>query len=182
MNITKIWNEHGFNILVGLCITFILVVGLYNIFKKTNGTWDKNYTYNPLYKKQPEPSSTYIHQNNVNKTSKGEQECRRVLEKIFNKPFPNYRPEFMKNEITKSNLELDCYCDELKLAVEYNGIQHYKYLPYFHSNKDKFRTQQYRDYIKRDLCKKNGITLIEVPYTVKINEIENYIKNALKKI
>ena len=179
MSINKIWNEHGFNILLGICLTFILVVGLYNIFKKKTGTWDKKY----IYKQQTSP---VVNKSNFNPRenkveSKGEKECRRVLEKIFNKPFPNHRPNFMKNEITNSNLELDCYCDELKLAVEYNGIQHYKYIPYFHSNKDKFRNQQYRDYIKRNLCEKNGITLIEVPYTVKINDIEKYLITALKK-
>jgi hypothetical protein len=69
----------------------------------------------------------------------------------------------------------------LKLACEYNGAQHYKYIPYFHKTKDSFHNQKYRDYMKRDLCNKNGITLIEVPYTVKIEHIENYIIDKLLK-
>jgi len=88
--------------------------------------------------------------------SKGEQECRYFLQKTFNKPFVNTRPSFLRNPVTGRNLELDCYNSELKLALEYNGKQHYKYLSYFHKNKQDFWNQKYRDYIKKRLCKDNG--------------------------
>ena len=69
----------------------------------------------------------------------------------------------------------------MKLAFEYQGQQHYKYIPYFHKNKEAFQNQKYRDYMKRNMCKDNGITLIEVPYDVKHHEIENYIGKELVK-
>jgi hypothetical protein len=81
---------------------------------------------------------------------------------------------------TDNNLELDCYNEELKIAVEYNGIQHYKYIPFFHKNKEAFQNQKYRDYMKREICEKNGIKLIEVPNTVKIENIESYLREKLK--
>ncbi len=34
------------------------------------------------------------------------------------------------------NLEIDCYSPKLKLGVEYNGAQHYKFIPHFHKNKE----------------------------------------------
>ena len=68
------------------------------------------------------------------KYSKGETECRKVLEKLFRKTFPNERPDFMFNSNTNHNLELDMYNRDLRLACEYNGIQHSKYIPYFHRN------------------------------------------------
>ena len=186
MTIADLWDEHGFNICVTVCISFILIIGLYNIFNKKEGTWSNKYSYTP---DRVLTSSTYKNKYNQNNepttpstfaTSKGEIECRRVLEHFFpSYKFPNFRPSFMKNEITKSNLELDCYCDELKLAVEYSGKQHYEYMPYFHANKDQFRTQQYRDLMKRDLCEKNGVILIEVPYTVKIKDIESFLYKSL---
>jgi hypothetical protein len=116
--------------------------------------------------------------------SKGESECRRVLQKIFNKPFNSVRPDFLRNPVTGNNhnLELDCYDPELKLAVEYNGEQHYKYIPYFHKNKEAFHNQKYRDLIKRQMCRDNGVHLIEVPNTVKVGQIEQYLLNKLRNI
>ena len=42
-------------------------------------------------------------------------------------------------------------------------------------------TQKYRDDMKRRMCIENNIILIEVPYTVKNENIENYLKKELKK-
>lgn len=113
--------------------------------------------------------------------SKGEQECRRVIEEITQKPFTKHRPDFLKNEITGKNLELDCYNDELKLAIEYNGIQHYEYTPVFHKNRDSFYNTKYRDKMKASLCHENGVKLIVVPYTVKLQDIKRYIQDHLYK-
>ncbi|MGL4471046.1 MAG: hypothetical protein ACRCT3_12800 [Aeromonas hydrophila] len=113
--------------------------------------------------------------------SKGETECRRAVEHITRKTFPKARPNFMLNGVSGHNLELDCYNDELKVAVEYNGEQHYKYIPYFHTSKDAFYNLKYRDDMKQRLCDQNGIVLITVPYTVKHEDIERYIKDRLPR-
>lgn len=116
--------------------------------------------------------------NNIKKNeSKGENRCRVFLEKYFNKPFTKERPDFLKNVITGSNLELDCFNKELGLAVEYNGKQHYEYTPHFHKTKDSFLNQKYRDNLKRQLCIKNNIVLIEVDYKTK--NIESFLKTKL---
>ena len=75
------------------------------------------------------------------------------------------------NQNTKYSLELDFYNDELKIAVEYNGVQHYIFSPYFHKNKDDFEKQQKRDLLKNDLCNKKGIKLITIHY-----DLNNYEK------
>ena len=106
--------------------------------------------------------------------SKGEIECRRVLQKIFDRPFNKDRPAFLNNPVTGGiyNLELDCYDVELKIAVEYNGRQHYEYVKFFHKNKEHFLNQKYRDDMKRRMCIENNVLLIEIPYTTKIADIE----------
>ncbi|QHR78525.1 core protein 5 [Lymphocystis disease virus 4] len=111
------------------------------------------------------------------KISKGELICKQTVEKLTGKLFVKTRPGFLLNKVTGRNLELDCYNAELKLAVEYNGEQHYKYKPFFHKTMGDFRELRYRDLLKRIMCKEAGITLITVPYTVK--DIEGYLRNNL---
>jgi hypothetical protein len=111
--------------------------------------------------------------------SKGEHECRRVLEYLFGMEFPKTRPSFLKNSVTGRNLELDCSNEYLKLAVEYQGIQHREYSPFFHKTKEAFWNQKYRDDMTRRLCEENGWTLIEVPDTLETGEIEQYLRRKL---
>jgi hypothetical protein len=178
--IKELWEEKGFEILFGLCIAFIIIYGLYRLITKKRGTYSKSYYYN-----KPNSNHESVYESpkkQIVKESKGEVECRRVLNKIFNKPFFKARPDFLNNPVTggQFNLELDCYEPSLNLAVEYNGIQHYQYNKFFHRNKEHFLNQKYRDDMKRRICKDRGIILIEVPYTVKIADIENYLVNKLK--
>ena len=72
-------------------------------------------------------------------------------------------------------LELDIYVPELKLAVEVDGENHSKYLAWFHKTHENFEKQQKSDILKTALCKKNGVKLIRVPYTVPTAELEKYI-------
>ena len=120
------------------------------------------------------------HQSEYTYISKGESECRRVLEDHYKKPFPSVRPSWLKNSVTGRNLELDCFNEELGIAVEYNGQQHYKYSPKFHRyNRLNFQCQLYRDRETIRLTKKKGVILIVVPYTVPFDEIKTFILTRL---
>lgn len=176
--ISDVWNEYGLEILFILSVLLILFGALFRFGKK--GSYSKIY-YNPLddlknLNKAPPPP---LH----SKESQGEKICRNYLERRFGKRFTKARPNFLRNPVTGGdfNLELDCFCPELGLALEYNGAQHYKYIPYFHKNKEAFLNQKYRDEMKRTKCKQSGVKLIEVPFTVKPNELEDYIENELVK-
>lgn len=59
--------------------------------------------------------------------------CKKTIEKITKKEFFKVRPTFLKNPETNRNLELDLYNEELKLAIEFNGYQHYNFSPKFHN-------------------------------------------------
>ena len=150
---------------------------MYRKITGEKGTWSNKYYYDGK-------KYTRMRLFNKPKDSKGEIETKRVLEKIFNKPFEKIRPAFLNNPVTGGihNLEIDCYNDELKLGVEYNGVQHYKYTPFFHKNKEAFHNQKYRDELKRRMCKDNGICLIEVPHTVQHEDIEKFLKQELYKV
>jgi hypothetical protein len=86
--------------------------------------------------------------------SKLEIKAKFILENIFRRPFVKIRPDFLRNDVTGYNLEIDLYNEDLRLGVEINGDQHYKFIPFFHRNKDAFRSQQYRDEMKKVKCKK----------------------------
>jgi hypothetical protein len=64
----------------------------------------------------------------------------------------------------------DFFISNIKLAVEVNGQQHYKFNSLFHSTASDFMAQKKRDQDKRDWCEQNRITLIELPYNEKIEE------------
>ena len=114
--------------------------------------------------------------------SRGENECRRCIELITRKQFIKVKHPKLKNPVTGSFLELDCYNDELKLGIEYQGQQHYKFNPHFHKTKADFQLQKYRDWIKAKLCQEENIKLIEVPYDIKIKDIYAYLENEYKNI
>jgi hypothetical protein len=81
---------------------------------------------------------------------------REAMEDFFGHKFPNTRPDFLKNPDTGYNLELDGYCEELQIAFEYNGLQHYEEIPFY---KKSFKTAQGNDKIKARKCKEKGVVL-----------------------
>ncbi len=87
-----------------------------------------------------------------------EEKCRHVLEQLTGQSFArNYT-------ILGNRQSLDGYCDSLNLAFEFNGIQHYEYVHFFHRTEKNFQDQQCRDSIKLLLCEQLGIKLIVIPY------------------
>lgn len=109
-------------------------------------------------------------------SSRKEELCRRIIEEIYQKPFIKVRPDFLKNPETGINLELDCYNDELKIALEYNGIQHYEYPNYTGQTYEEFVAQVRRDMFKAQRCEEEGIYLITVPYRIPEHMLRAYIE------
>ena len=183
------FKNYYFEIVIVLCIIFLILYAIYIKFSGNKGTWSKSV---PSYVQEEEEEDDEDSQKKKKRRrggggggeSKGEVECRRVMQNLFNKPFYKIRPKFLNNPVTfgSNNLELDCYNEELRIAVEYDGAQHYKYIPYFHKSYEGFMNQRYRDYMKEQMCKENGIRLIRVPYTVKIEDIETHIVDKLEDI
>ena len=109
---------------------------------------------------------------------KTERAVRKIFSNLFNKRFVKVRPKWLT--YTEKRLELDGYCKELKLAFEYNGMQHYE-LTYFNKNNPKkLAEMQARDKFKQKSCKERGIILISIPYTEQDN-LEQFILSELKK-
>jgi hypothetical protein len=114
------------------------------------------------------------------KNGKNEQICREIFEKLTNKKFNNTRPKWL------GGLELDGFNEELNIAWEYNGKQHYEYVPeFFHKNGIKdFECQQERDSKKQKLCIDNKVNLLVIHYSYSkdLINLESYIKNFLDNL
>lgn len=90
----------------------------------------------------------------------------------------NHKPDWLISS-SLTRLELDFYIEELGIAFEVQGAQHYQYVPFFHKSKEDFEKRKLHDQEKRDLCFGNGVRLIEV-FTKQDAEIA--IKNIEDKI
>jgi hypothetical protein len=163
------YNNYGYEILAILSVIVILLAALFKVGKRgTASSWNsvmhtlsmrsknKNFVYHTI------PN----HASETHGSSILERKTRIILERIFNKPFVKIRPDFLVNELTGKNMEIDLYNDELGLAVEVQGKQHYKYTPYFHRSEEVFQNQQARDQLKKEKILAAGLIFIEVPYTV----------------
>lgn len=85
----------------------------------------------------------------------------------------NFRPQFLKNPETNRCLEYDMYHPKAKIAIEYNGKQHYEFPNSFHKTEEEFNKQVARDELKKKISKEKGICLISVS--------ENIVKNTKNK-
>lgn len=108
-----------------------------------------------------------------------EKMCREIFEEITGYTFPKSRDKFLEG------LELDGYNKDLNIAFEYNGEQHYKYIPHFHRKGEiDIEKQKERDEKKIRLCIENNIDLIIIPYTFsfKIPDLlKEYISEKLSE-
>jgi hypothetical protein len=104
----------------------------------------------------------------------GEKLSNYIFEYLFDKPFITVRPIWLKTENT-NRLEIDIFNEELKLCAEYNGLQHYKYVSFYHKTEAIFEELKTRDKIKKELILKKGYNFIEIPYTIKYENLCKYI-------
>jgi hypothetical protein len=75
-------------------------------------------------------------------------------------------------------LPFDFYIPTMNTCLEYDGEQHYRPVDAFGGEKS-FQKRLESDSIKNQYCKKNGIKLIRIPYTMKKEKIEPYILKEL---
>lgn len=109
---------------------------------------------------------------------KQQEGCRKVFERLFNLPFLSIRPKWLVNPNTNTRLELDGYNESVKIAFEYDGELHYRSIDFFGGDKVLLGYQE-RDKIKDELCEKNGVRLIRIPYFIPYKEREGYIIKEL---
>ena len=183
MSLSQFWKDYGTYIYIGSSILFFVLIIILKVYYPEWFNSQINIMNEIKHDLELQHKQLEIPSKKSKTESKGEIECKKAAEKIFNKPFKKIRPDFLKSHETGKNLEIDVYNEALKLAIEYNGQQHYQYSKFFHKNGQvDFEKQLKRDQFKEQKCKENGIKLISVPYLVKNNEIEQYIRVKAREL
>lgn len=73
----------------------------------------------------------------------------------------NYIYQAKRNNLKWLNsLTLDFYLPDYNIAIECQGEQHFKYIPFFFKNEEKFNKAIKRDKEKVKICEKNGCKLL----------------------
>ncbi len=109
-------------------------------------------------------------------SSKGELKTKNSLDKLNIKYCEQKRFSDCKN---KAILPFDFYLPELNIAIEYDGIQHFKEVEFF-GGKEAFLKCKQNDIIKNEYCLSNNIKLIRINYN-EYNIIDDIINEIIKK-
>ena len=114
-----------------------------------------------------------------------EEKCRKIFQELFKKEFKSVRPDWLKNLWTYQNLELDGYNPDIVtpigkgLAFEYDGVQHSRFTPLFHSCVGDFEYQVMKDSLKDEMCRDEGVILIRIPHYVCYWDLKPFIIGKL---
>ena len=110
----------------------------------------------------------------------GERICRAFFEQLFGKRFPTRWPRWLVNR-RGNRMELDGYCEALKLAFEHQGEQHFSTKTQYLKTVEALRKRQEDDTCKVKVCEEHDIILLavpEIPYRLAIGEVKAFIKAA----
>ena len=75
---------------------------------------------------------------------------------------PQGKEDYLRYDSSNIRMALDVYIPKKKLAIEYNGQQHY--FPSAWKNKKEFKKSKLRDKEKKQKCKEHNINLIVIKY------------------
>lgn len=109
-----------------------------------------------------------------------ERLTRHYFEEITGRDFPKRKPAWLLND-RGNRMELDGFNEELSIAFEYQGEQHFQEVDHFNRREETFARRQEDDEKKRKICAEHGVLLIEIPYFIGANDLPNFIREYLKK-
>jgi hypothetical protein len=91
--------------------------------------------------------------------------------------------DIFHNPLTNRKLPFDIYIPSCNLYVEVHGLQHYKFIPYFHKVLDKFEDSKYRDRIKKEFAETMGYFLeIDLRKVPKISDAISLLEDKIRTL
>lgn len=111
------------------------------------------------------------------KESHGERFIRNYLDKNHIK----YESQKKFKDLKDSKpLSYDFYLPDYNILIEYQGKQHYESFEYF-GGKNKFKSQQYHDKLKKEYAKEYNYKLLELHYSLDTqNKVNRYLSRRIK--
>lgn len=123
----------------------------------------KQYTLflHPMQAVRSTYTETEMASKSIGKISKLHTAFREAIQEVYpDFPFAeNVRPDWLRSD-SGYPLELDFYFETIDMAVEIQGQQHYRYIPYFHGKLSGFDAQRRRDNLKKRICFKKQVVLL----------------------
>ena len=100
--------------------------------------------------------------NDPRKRSKPHMKAREILNKQYSgyNVYEEVKLPGTVDPSKKSALFIDFFIERFRIAIEVNGMQHYKYIQFFHGDATGFRNSKRRDVTKEQWCELNEIELI----------------------
>ena len=99
-----------------------------------------------------------------------------VIKEISINKLSNYYDITLPNGDLKSK-RFDFISLSLKLIIEFDGDQHFKFIEHFHTTYDNFMKQQRIDFEKHHFIKENNFNLIRISGNLTINQLFNLLKD-----
>ncbi len=109
------------------------------------------------------------------RSSKGEHRCSDVLTKLDIKFITEYADPRQSNR----RYDFRFVIGENHYLIEYDGIQHFEYVPFFHTSQEHFEERRQADVVKTKFTMKYGYKLIRIDYN-ELDRIEFHIREAIK--
>jgi hypothetical protein len=104
-----------------------------------------------------------------------EKICRKVFEIIFKTKFHKVYPDWLLND-NGHRLQLDGFNEQMQIAFEHNGDQHYKLVSRFRNTEQDLLSLQRRDQIKVECCMARGIKLFVIPAIFSMTKLCNLLE------
>lgn len=110
-----------------------------------------------------------------NRGSKKQKLLYEILLEVFDKYTVVY-----EQQIPVLGQRFDMYIKELGIAFEFDGVQHFDFIPFFHTDMNGFISASKLDKAKEDFCEENGIALVRFRDEDKMDK--NTIMDRISKI
>ncbi len=81
--------------------------------------------------------------------------------------------------IPELNQRYDIFVKDLGVAIEYDGIQHNKFVEHFHKSTEGYVAAKKRDMAKDKFSEENGVKVVRIPYNY---DFETNSPESLKKL